>query len=55
MALLNGLTLWAMAAYILYEAYGWIFQPPQINTVPLIIIAGLGVLINLSGVYILHQ
>ena len=53
-ALLNGLTLWAMAAYIFYEAYGRIFQPPQINTVPMIIIAGLGLVVNLFGVYILH-
>jgi cobalt-zinc-cadmium efflux system protein len=53
-ALLNGLALWAMAAYIFYEAYGRIFQPPRINTVPMIIIASLGLLINLFGVYILH-
>lgn len=53
-ALLNGLTLWAMAAYIFYEAYGRIFQPPQINTVPMIVIAALGLAVNLFGVYILH-
>ena len=54
MALLNGLALWAMAAYIFYEAYGRIFQPPQINTVPMLIIATLGLAINLFGVYILY-
>jgi cobalt-zinc-cadmium efflux system protein len=53
-ALLNGLALWAMAAYIFYEAYGRIYQPPQINTVPMLIIASLGLLINLFGVYILY-
>jgi cobalt-zinc-cadmium efflux system protein len=53
-ALLNGVALWAMAAYIFYEAYGRIFQPPQINTVPMLIIASLGLLINLFGVYILY-
>jgi cobalt-zinc-cadmium efflux system protein len=53
-ALLNGLALWAMAAYIFYEAYGRIFQPPQINTVPMLIIATLGLLINLFGVFILY-
>jgi cobalt-zinc-cadmium efflux system protein len=52
-ALLNGLALWGMAAYIFYEAYGRMFQPPQINTVPMIIIASLGLAINLFGVYIL--
>ncbi|MHB8067385.1 MAG: cation diffusion facilitator family transporter [Desulfobaccales bacterium] len=53
-ALLNGVALWAMAAYIFYEAYGRIFQPPQINTVPMLIIATLGLLINLFGVFILY-
>ena len=53
-ALLNGVTLWAMAGFIFYEAYGRIFQPPQINTVPMIIIAGAGLLINLFGVFILY-
>jgi len=52
-ALLNGLALWGMAAYIFYEAYGRMFQPPQINTVPMIVIASLGLAINLFGVYIL--
>lgn len=53
-ALLNGVALWAMAAYIFYEAYGRIFQPPQISTVPMLIIASLGLLINLFGAYILY-
>ncbi len=52
-ALLNGLVLWAMAAYIFYEAYGRIFHPPRISTVPMLIIATLGLLINLFGVFIL--
>jgi cobalt-zinc-cadmium efflux system protein len=52
-ALVNGLALWAMAGYIFYEAYGRIFQPPQINTVPMMIIASLGLAVNLFGVYIL--
>jgi len=52
-ALVNGLALWAMAGYIFYEAYGRIFQPPQINTVPMLVIASLGLGINLFGVYIL--
>ncbi|MEW6657767.1 MAG: cation diffusion facilitator family transporter [Thermodesulfobacteriota bacterium] len=53
-ALLNGVALWAMAAYIFYEAYGRFFQPPQISTVPMLIIASLGLLINLFGAYILY-
>ncbi len=53
-ALINGLALWAMAAYILFDAYGRLAQPPAIASIPLIIVAGLGLLVNLFGVAILH-
>jgi len=53
-ALVNGLALWAMAAYIFYEGYQRFFQPPQIQSLPLLIIAGLGLLVNLFGVVILY-
>jgi cobalt-zinc-cadmium efflux system protein len=52
-ALINGLVLWAMAAYIFYEAVGRFFQPPPISGSPLIIIASLGLLVNLLGMYVL--
>jgi cobalt-zinc-cadmium efflux system protein len=52
-ALLNGLALWGMAGYIFYEAFSRLFQPPAINSVPLLVIAGLGLLINLLGMYVL--
>jgi len=53
-ALINGLILWAMAGYILYDAYGRFYQTPEIPSVPLMIIAGLGLLVNLLGVVILY-
>ncbi len=53
-ALVNGLVLWGMAAYIIFEAYGRISQPPAIASLPLIIIAGVGLLVNLFGVAILY-
>ncbi len=52
-ALVNGLALWAMAGYIFYEAATRLFQPPAISSTPLIIIASLGLLVNLLGMYIL--
>lgn len=52
-ALINGLALWAMAGYIFYEAAGRLFHPPRINSTPLIVIAGLGLLVNLLGMYVL--
>jgi len=53
-ALVNGLVLWAMAAYILFEAYGRISHPPAIPSLPLVLIAGVGLLVNLFGVVILY-
>lgn len=53
-ALVNGLILWAMAAYILFEAYGRFSHPPIIHSLPLLIIAGLGLLVNLFGVAMLY-
>jgi len=52
-ALVNGLVLWAMAGYIFYEAVNRLFQPPQISSSPLIIIASLGLAVNLLGMYVL--
>jgi cobalt-zinc-cadmium efflux system protein len=53
-ALINGLALWAMAGYIFYEAFGRFFNPPQISSLPLLVIASLGLLINLLGMYVLY-
>lgn len=52
-ALINGLVLLAMAAYIFYEGYQRFFQPPAISSVPMLIIASLGLAVNLFGVAIL--
>ncbi|MHB9074874.1 MAG: cation diffusion facilitator family transporter [Desulfobaccales bacterium] len=52
-ALVNGLVLWAIAAFIFYEAAWRIFQPPTVSGRPLMIIASLGLLVNLLGMYVL--
>jgi cobalt-zinc-cadmium efflux system protein len=52
-ALINGLVLWGMAGYIFYEAVGRIFQPPEISSTPLLVIASLGLMVNLLGMYVL--
>lgn len=53
-ALVNGLILWGMSAYIFFEAYGRFWQPPRIDSRPLLIIASLGLLVNIFGVLILY-
>ncbi len=52
-ALVNGLVLWAITAVIFYEAAWRFFQPPEVSSRPLIIIASLGLVINLLGMYVL--
>jgi cobalt-zinc-cadmium efflux system protein len=52
-ALINGLVLWGMAGYIFYEAVSRIFQPPEISSTPLLVIASLGLVVNLVGMYVL--
>jgi cobalt-zinc-cadmium efflux system protein len=52
-AMINGLVLWAMAGYIFYAAVGRFFQPPAISSRPLIIIASLGLMVNLFGMSVL--
>jgi cobalt-zinc-cadmium efflux system protein len=52
-ALVNGLALWAIAGFIFYEATWRFFQPPEVSSRPLIIIASLGLLVNLLGMYVL--
>jgi len=52
-ALVNGLALWGMAGYIFYEAVGRFSQPPEISSTPLLVIASLGLLVNLLGMYVL--
>jgi cobalt-zinc-cadmium efflux system protein len=52
-ALINGLVLWAVAAFIFYEAVGRFFQPPAVSSRPLMIIASLGLAVNLVGMYVL--
>jgi cobalt-zinc-cadmium efflux system protein len=52
-ALINGLTLWGISVYIFYEAYSRFFQPPLIRGLPLVVVGGLGLAVNLFGVLVL--
>ncbi|MGO9394976.1 MAG: cation diffusion facilitator family transporter [Desulfobaccales bacterium] len=53
-ALINGLVLWAMAGYIFYEALGRLFHPREISGIPLVVVASLGLVVNLLGMYVLR-
>ncbi len=54
-ALANGLALWLVAAYILFEAYRRLLAPPQVTSGPMTLIALAGFLANLVAALILYS
>jgi cobalt-zinc-cadmium efflux system protein len=52
-AALNALLLFAIAAYILYEAYDRLMHPPEVPGLPVLIVAALGLALNLAGLALL--
>ncbi|MGN7920048.1 cation diffusion facilitator family transporter [Lysobacter sp. 22409] len=52
-AMANGLMLFAVAAYILWEAAGRFSEPPQIATTGMLVIATLGLAVNLVAIRLL--
>lgn len=53
-ALANALILILISLYILYEAYRRFLDPPEVQSGPMLVIASIGLAINLIGVYILR-
>lgn len=52
-SLANSVALVLLSIYIFYEGYHHIFQPPEISSIPMTIIGGFGLIINLAGMKIL--
>jgi cobalt-zinc-cadmium efflux system protein len=52
-SLANSVALILLSMYIFYEGYRHIFQPPEISSIPMTIIGGVGLIINLVGIRIL--
>ena len=53
-ALANGLTLWLVAAYILFEAYRRFADPPEILSGPMLTVAFSGLVANMAAAWVLH-
>ncbi|MBI4527945.1 MAG: cation transporter [Deltaproteobacteria bacterium] len=50
-ALINGLILWLIVGVIFHAAYYRIFDPPEVQTAPMLAVASLGLLVNIvSGI-----
>jgi len=52
-ALINAVVLLLLAVYILYEAYQRIFAPPEVLSTPMLIVAVVGLVVNLISMRLL--
>ena len=52
-AIANGVLLFGVAAYILYEAYRRFADPPEVLGLPMLAVAAVGMLVNLASAYLL--
>lgn len=53
-ALLNGLALWAITGIIFHEAYQRFSEPPEVKAGGMIIVAAIGLMVNLISIALLH-
>lgn len=53
-ALTNAVILIGISLYILYEAYERFLDPPEVESTGMLIVAGIGLVINLFGMWILY-
>jgi cobalt-zinc-cadmium efflux system protein len=54
-ALMNGVALWAIVALLFYEAARRFFHPPQVEGIGMLIVAGVGLAVNLLIAALLFQ
>ena len=53
-ALANGIVLILISLYILYEAYWRIIEPRQIDLPPMLVVACIGLVVNVVGIFLLR-
>lgn len=53
-ALVNGLTLWLVVGFIFHEAYRRIFDPPEVQSLGMLVVASIGLLVNIAAGMILY-
>lgn len=54
-ALTNAVVLFLISFYILYEAYGRFREPPEVSSLPMMAVASLGLIVNLTGIWLLRR
>ena len=50
----NAAVLFIVAGYILYEAYKRFAEPPEVHALGMLAVAGIGLIVNLVGMYLLR-
>jgi cobalt-zinc-cadmium efflux system protein len=53
-ALVNSVVLFGIAGFILYEAWRRFQAPPEIQSLPMLLVAAGGIVVNLLGIWLLH-
>ncbi len=54
-AMVNGMALWLIVVFIMFEAVTRFGDPPEVDALPMIVVATIGLLVNLVSVVILHS
>lgn len=53
-ALTNAVILIGISLYVLYEAYERFRNPPEVQSGAMLVVAGVGLLVNIAGIYLLR-
>ncbi len=53
-ALINGLILWGLTAFIFFEAYQRLQEPPLVKSGPMLVIAAIGLVVNVWSAWLLY-
>jgi cobalt-zinc-cadmium efflux system protein len=54
-ALFNGLSLWLIVGMIFHAAYGRFASPPEVKSTGMLVVASIGLLVNLGAGFILYR
>lgn len=54
-ALTNAVVLFLVSFYILYEAYLRFRDPPEVSSLPMLVVAAVGLVVNLIGIWLLRR
>ena len=54
-AMLNALSIWLIAAYILFEAYHRIWEAPDVEGGFILVVGAIGLVVNIAAAFVLHR